>query len=64
MYEFNTTEQNLGKANDFETKAMLYLMSFRADSKNITISYISNFYIILSKRNEGIISVLLIPIII
>lgn len=33
MYEFNTTEQNLGKANDFETKAMLYLMSFRADSK-------------------------------
>lgn len=43
MYEFNTTEQNLGKANDFETKAMLYLMSFRADSKNITIFFIDCF---------------------
>ena len=32
---FETTEQNNQKANDYETKALLYLLSFRKDSNNI-----------------------------
>lgn len=35
MYEFKTTEQNNTKANDYETKALLYLLSYRKDSKSI-----------------------------
>ena len=35
MYTFETTEQNNQKANDYETKALLYLLSFRDDSNNI-----------------------------
>ena len=35
MYTFETTEQNNQKANDYETKALLYLLSFRHDSNNI-----------------------------
>ena len=35
MYRFETTEQNNQKANDYETKALLYLLSFRKDSKSI-----------------------------
>lgn len=32
---FETTEQNNAKANDFETKSLLYLMSFKSDSTDI-----------------------------
>lgn len=35
MYRFETTEQNNQKANDYETKALLYLLSFRKDSRSI-----------------------------
>lgn len=35
MYVFKTTEQNNEKANDYETKALLYLLSFRKDSNSI-----------------------------
>ena len=35
MYEFKTTEQNNTKANDYETKALLYLLSYRKDSRSI-----------------------------
>lgn len=35
MYRFETTEQNNQKANDYETKALLYLLSFRKDSRYI-----------------------------
>lgn len=35
MYKFCSTERNNGKANEYETKAMLYLLSYRKDSDEI-----------------------------
>ena len=35
MYRFETTEQNNEKANEYETKALLYLLSFHKDSRKI-----------------------------
>lgn len=35
MYKFCTTERNNAKANEYETKAMLYLLSYRKDSDKI-----------------------------
>lgn len=35
MYIFENTEQNNAKANDYETKALLYLLSYRKDSDQI-----------------------------
>jgi len=35
MYKFCTTERNNAKANEYETKAILYLLSYRKDSDEI-----------------------------
>lgn len=35
MYTFKNTEKNNKKANDYETKALLYLLSYRTDSSSI-----------------------------
>ncbi|MCW6665041.1 hypothetical protein NHG32_05055 [Aerococcaceae bacterium NML191219] len=43
MYTFTTTEQNNAKANDFETKALLYLMSFKSDSADIDKFFVDCF---------------------
>ena len=43
VYRFETTEQNNQKANDYETKALLYLLSFRKDSKQIEVFAIDCF---------------------
>lgn len=43
MYEFTTTERNNNKANEYETKAMLYLFGCRKDSINIDVFIIDCF---------------------
>lgn len=43
MYIFETTEQNNSKANDFETKSLLYLMSFKSDSTDIDTFFVDCF---------------------
>lgn len=43
MYIFKTTEQNNAKANDFETKSLLYLMSFKSDSIDIETFFVDCF---------------------
>ena len=35
MYQFCTTERNNAKANEYETKSILYLLSYRKDSNEI-----------------------------
>lgn len=43
MYIFESTEQNNAKANDFETKSLLYLMSFKSDSIDIDTFFVDCF---------------------
>ncbi|HEY9187784.1 MAG TPA: hypothetical protein VIR55_07750 [Ignavibacteria bacterium] len=43
MYQFCTTERNNSKANEYETKSMLYLLSYRKDSNEIDTFLIDCF---------------------
>ncbi len=43
MYQFCTTERNNAKANEYETKSMLYLLSYRKDSNEIDTFLIDCF---------------------
>jgi hypothetical protein len=43
MYQFCTTEKNNAKANEYETKSMLYLLSYRKDSNKIDAFLIDCF---------------------
>ncbi|WP_438467993.1 hypothetical protein [Streptococcus pluranimalium] len=52
MYVFNTTEQNNAKANDFETKSLLYLMSFKSDSIDIDTFFVDCFNDITGVSND------------
>lgn len=52
MYIFETTEQNNAKANDFETKSLLYLMSFKSDSTDIDSFFVDCFNDITGVSND------------
>ena len=43
MYQFCTTERNNAKANEYETKSMLYLLTYRKDSNEIDTFLIDCF---------------------
>lgn len=43
MYTFTRTEQNTPKANEQETKAMLFLFGFHSDRKEIDLAFIDCF---------------------
>ncbi len=43
MYKFCTTERNNAKANEYETKSMLYLLTYRKDSNEIDTFLIDCF---------------------
>lgn len=43
MYQFCTTERNNAKANEYETKSMLYLLTYRKDSNQIDTFFIDCF---------------------
>ncbi|MBI4856741.1 MAG: hypothetical protein HY818_08375 [Acetobacterium woodii] len=52
MYKFCTTERNNAKANEYETKAMLYLSSFRKDSNEIDAFLVDCFNDITGSNQE------------
>lgn len=52
MYKFCTTERNNAKANECETKAMLYLLSYRKDSGEIDTFLVDCFNDITGSNND------------
>lgn len=52
MYIFKNTEINNKKASDFETKAMLYLLGMRSDSKDIDLITVDCFNDVTGLSND------------
>lgn len=52
MYKFCTTERNNAKANEYETKSMLYLLSYRKDSNEIDTFLIDCFNDVTGASND------------
>jgi len=52
MYQFCTTERNNSKANDYETKSILYLLSYRKDSNEIDTFIIDCFNDVTGASND------------
>ena len=52
MYKFCTTERNNAKANECETKAMLYLLSYRKDSDEIDAFLVDCFNDVTGSNND------------
>lgn len=53
MYTFTTTERNNAKANEYETKSMLYLFGCRKDSEEIEASIIDCFNDVTGSGNNA-----------
>jgi len=52
MYEFTTSERTVGIAAEYETKALLYLMSYRKDSADIDTFIIDCFNDVTGSDND------------
>lgn len=52
MYEFTTSERTVGIAAEYETKALLYLMSYRKDSTDIDTFIIDCFNDVTGGNND------------